>query len=285
MISEGDPDDRTERERRRGEQEGSTYGGASYGRAPSNAYGGTTYGAYQVPPWAIVPRPQRRTYTPRAGLTGSIEGVVRWTGAIPVRVSTSCGPIESLAIGRDRGIAGVVLYIEKVSVARVLPQTDDTEGDPTIGGVIVKRGCNLLPTLQPVTPTPAALSIHGDTQRAKLTISGSATAGPPHTFDLQEGGNFLIQAQAGITRIDDPDGAIGTAWVIGIDAPYYAVTDDRGRFRIDELGPGVYTLNVLHAPIPMLRNGKLTYVSPKPVQRSIRIENGGRIRADFTLHK
>jgi hypothetical protein len=277
----GGPDDPDERARRRERYEGSTYGGAR--RSSGRSQGGTTYGGYQVVPWVNPTAPVERRYTPRAGLTGSIEGVIKWAGPIPQRVATSCGTIEPLAVGSDRSIAGVVVYIDHVSVGRVVPQSDDEERSPPIGGVIVKRGCSLVPAVQLVTPLPAALAIHGDDKRTKLVTTGAGS--PPRPFELLEGGKHVVQTPVGLTRVEDPDGAIAPAWVLGIDSPYYAVTDDHGWFRIDELAPGSYKLNVLHAPIATQAQGKLSYRAPITIQRSFKIEARRPVRMDIVLDR
>ena len=56
-----------------------------------------------------------------------------------------------------------------------------------------------------------------------------------------------------MTRVDSEDGKLGAAWVIGLDTPYYAITDDAGRFRIDELATGHLRGHVL-AAAARLRN-------------------------------
>ena len=69
--------------------------------------------------------------------------------------------------------------------------------------------------------------------------------------------------QAGVTRVEADDGKLAPAWVIGLDTPYYAITDDRGRFRIDELAPGSYDVTIWQAPIATAgANGAITYGQP-----------------------
>src|SRR5690606_20655698 len=102
-------------------------------------------------------------YHPATGLSGAIEGVVTWRGPAPRPLTTSCGAIEPLALERGR-LAGVLIYIERVSIGRALP----AEGRPaSVGGLVVKRGCALGPAVQIATPLPAPLIIHGDARRAR----------------------------------------------------------------------------------------------------------------------
>lgn len=95
------------------------------------------------------------------------------------------------------------------------------------------------------------------------------------THDLQEGGFVQIEAKQGVTRIEAADRKVSPAWVIGIETPYYAITDDRGRYRIDELAPGTYEVTFWQAPVATLSPaGTWTYGPPIVVRRSVKV--GGK---------
>lgn len=243
-----------------------------------SAYGGATYGSYVVPQWPALAVDRRPKYRPTGGLTGSVEGVVTWRGALPRKLTTSCGAIEPLPIGPDRGLSGALVYIERVAIGRPLPN----DGKPaSVGGLVVKRGCALAPALQIATPLPAALHIRGDAKTAKLRIA--PPAGAPQTFDLEAAGHRALQLQPGVTRIDASDGTLASAWIFAIDAPYYALTDDRGRFRLEELGPGTYEVVIVQAPVATLVKGALTYGPPIVARRSVRIDVARTTRLDVAL--
>jgi hypothetical protein len=249
------------------------YGGYSYGGA---AYGGSAYGSYSVPAWPAIAPNRTPKYNQVEGLTGAIEGVI---AARPTKVTTSCGEVASAPVA--------VVYIEKVQVGRTIIN----EGRPsTVGGAIVKRGCALTPVVQFVTPLPAALSIHGDAKPARIRIAtsqqlastSSAQPAPtsPKVHDLEAAGRVSLQLHAGITRIDAENGSLGAAWVIAIDTPYFAVTDERGRFRIDELAAGTYDITIWQAPAPKVVNGTVMYGEPTLTKRHVRVENRRATRVD-----
>jgi len=267
---------------------GDPYGGDPYGGA---AYGGTLYGNADevadapapLPSWSHMRLPPLQHGSSTAGLTGAIEGTVTWRGARPAPLVTACGTIDNpgVRVGTNRAVGGVLVYIEHVEIGRAIP----SYGRPaSIGGTIAKRGCVLAPALQIITPLPAGLAIHGDATAVKLRVtspSGALAAG--QSFELQEAGRVLLQAQAGVTRIEADDGSLGAAWVVASNTPYYAITDDTGRFRIDELAAGTYDVTVFRPPLASIADGKLVYGPPAITHRSIKVDLARPTRLDIAL--
>ena len=238
-------------------------------------YGGNAYGSGAVPPWQYTTS-NRAKYPLATGAMGAIEGVIRWRGTVPAR-RTACGPVDVLRVNDQRGIADVLVFIERVKAARAIPN----EGRPAaVGGVIVKRGCALLPAIQIVTPLPAALAIHGDSAAQRVRITPAS--GGPRVHELQEGGRVAMQVQPGITRVEAEAGDLAAAWVIAMDTPYYAITDDAGRFRLDELAPGTYEVTIWQAPIPS-DHKTLAYGTPQLTKRTVTVNATKTARLDVAL--
>jgi hypothetical protein len=278
-------------------------------RRDGDPYGGDPYaGAYtddgdgelpDIPPrprtalWSQVHTRSTPREAPIAGLTGAIEGTVTWHGAPPPPLTTACGAIEqpSVRITNNGAVAGALVYIEHVDIGRAIP---NYSRPATVGGLVAKRGCALAPAVQILTPLPSGFAIHGDTREVTLrvtqpapltTVAPSAPvspllatplgpAGPPvaQAFALQAAGRVVLPAQPGVTRIEADDGSLAAAWVVALDTPYYALTDDAGRFRIDELAAGTYELSILRPSVPTSSGGRLSYGPPVIVRRSIKID-------------
>jgi len=53
--------------------------------------------------------------------------------------------------------------------------------------------------------------------------------------------------------------------------PYFAITDERGHFAIEQVPPGAYTLIVWHEPVIVgyTRTGEPIAQSPPPVKRRV----------------
>jgi hypothetical protein len=246
---------------------GDPYGGGAYGGDP---YGGTSYAHWTMPTWSYQPPNRAPRYTiASSGLDGAIEGTVTWPGAVPPRVATPCGTIEnpSLHVGANHAARGVIVYIDHVTTGRQVP----TFSKPVaVGGMIAKRGCVLEPAAQLAVPLPTSVAIHGDRDRTRVRITPAG--GSPVLVDLQEAGIAHAEIRAGVTRIDAEDGKLAAAWVVGLDTPYYAITDDAGRYRIEELAPGSYEVTFWQAPIATAGpEGTLVYGAPIVVRRAVRV--------------
>ncbi|HET7504382.1 MAG TPA: hypothetical protein VFK02_25345 [Kofleriaceae bacterium] len=255
---------------------GDAYGGASYGGDPElGNIGDATF----APAWMRATPATH--YSTAAGLTGALEGTVTWRGPLPPPVATACGSIAnpSVRVGPRNAVGGVLVYIEHVDVGRALPSHGRPAG---VGGMIAKRGCVLSPALQIVTPLPAGLAIHGDATEARLLVTLPAGKQP---VVLQQAGRVLLQAQPGVTRVEADDGSLGAAWVVAWDTPYYAITDDTGKFRIDELAAGTYDVTFWRPPLPSAAGGKLIYGAPVITHRSIKIDPARPARLDVALER
>jgi hypothetical protein len=252
----------------------SAYGGAVYGGDPyggsmyGDPFGGTSYARWTAPVWsyANATRPPHYVVTD-TGLDASIEGTVTWPGAVPADLKTPCGPLAPIHIGAQHGVRGVIVYIERITTGRGI----GGPGRAQLGGVIAKHGCALGPTAQLAVPMPSSVAIHGDAQRARVRIT--PPDGPGKVYDLQEGGLVTAEVKPGVTRIDGEDGKLAAAWVIGIQSPYFSVTDDGGRFRIEQLAAGTYDVAFWQPPIAAMNgDGTFAYGAPIVVHRSIHVD-------------
>lgn len=260
---------------------GATYGGDIYG-IPDGAFGGATYATYSVPPWTYPSVSRMPTYTYRQDLRGAVEGTISWSGATPT-LTTSCGAITPVRTGPSKSLAGAVVYLENVTVGRTPLHATGEMRPITVGGVIVKRGCAFAPSVQLVTPVPAQVTIHGDRKATNVVMW--MPQGPKRSSELQEAGRIAIPMKAGTLKVESADGTLGAAFVLGLETPAYSVTDETGRFRLDELAPGTYQLVAWFPPVPTLSNGKLVYGEPTLVKRSIRVDGNRATRIDLSLGK
>jgi hypothetical protein len=273
----------TEEERRAREYRGYEYDyedrmeeedSAAFG---GDAYGGSVYGGYVVRPWPVSPPRRAPDYAMESNLAGAIEGTISWKGAVPAKLTTKCGSIEPLRVSKDNGLAGVVVYIESVKTGRVV---EDYDHPMAVGGIVAKRGCSLVPSTQVAAPVPSPVEIHSDAGPSKLKVTvGTST----EVYDLQAAGHHPYGLDSGTARIESDDGTLGAAFVVGLRTTYYAITDERGHYRLDELAPGTYELTFWQAPLPKLVDGALTYGSPTLTKKKVTVAKAKTAKLDVSL--
>ena len=258
---------------------GDAYGGDPYGGAPygGDGYGGVAYGGTSWRNPAIA-HPIR--YEVHEGLVGSIEGVVTWSGAPPPRLATACGTIDNPSVRvTGKAVGGALVFIANVQIGRSAAAYGKAA---TVGGAVAKRGCALLPAAQVVAPLPAGLTVHGDAHRATLRVT--APDNQARVVELQEAGFARMDTPPGVTRIDSADGRLSAAWLIGLETPYFAITDDGGRFEIDELADGDYDVTIWQAPVATAGpNGTIVYGAPVVVHRRVHVAGVRPARLDVAL--
>jgi hypothetical protein len=295
-----DDEDAAAEQRRAYARYGDMYGGDPYGGDPygGDPYGGTSYANWRMPQWNYNTPNRSPTYQVTVGLPGSIEGSVSWNGPLPGKLASPCGPIDNptLRVSQDKRVRGVIVYIEKIEIGRATPYYTRPA---SVGGVLAKHNCTLAPAAQIVAPLPGSIEIHGDATRAKIRITPpKATAAKPaaapvdeedlevdepaarptpisrdpKTQEMEEGGLVVAEVADGVTKVDGDDGKLGAAWVLGLDTPYFAITDDTGRYRIDELAAGTYDVTFWQPPIASIgRDGTWAYSAPIVVKRKVTV--------------
>jgi outer membrane cobalamin receptor len=87
--------------------------------------------------------------------------------------------------------------------------------------------------------------------------------------------HFTLQAQAtngsvrGKVKAKDGQELIG-AMVVTEQQPYSASTDSEGRFKLEDVKPGTYVINV-------------SYVGFKTLKKTVQVKSGAEVKLDFTL--
>lgn len=218
------------------------------------------------------------------GTTGTISGVVRWSGdtpaAVDVESSGPCGPtqsVSSLQVGSGGGVANAVIVLEGVR-----------EGRLPLGGEarIAFEGCQLSPRVVAVSATTALTFENREELLHNLRIVGRRESwldvGLPHRGDTAE-----AVAQSGIYRITD-DAA--HPWIEGFlyvtDHPYVVVTGADGRFALPRVPVGLYQLRLWHPGLIVegsASSGRPRRAAPIVLTRPIVVSESRDTAIDFQL--
>lgn len=206
-----------------------------------------------------------------ATITGEVKFTAERPKLLPVRVSKDqdyCGETlanESYLIDSSGGVANVVVFIEAGPFVAA---------DPKKLNVIENNGCRYTPRISAIQKGERLLIRNND---PKLHI--------PHSY-LNDKTVFMLSlpfkntALEATHKIREP-GIVKLvcdthAWMLGymhvFDHPYFAVTDDHGRFRIPNLPSGSYTVKAWHEEAGM-------------ISQQITVPDDGEVRLLFELNK
>lgn len=179
------------------------------------------------------------------GTNGSITGTV---------VLDSATRDSTVAVTRDQKVCGdsasvtetkpgnVLVWVDGITAGRPLPELRRSE--------IAIRGCRYAPRVLGVV---AGTTINVKSQdRLVLTSRFFLEGGPEpvaeiHTVDEgQVVPSERIAARPGIVEVRAPQHPWNRGFIAVFDHPYFAVADASGKFTIEELPPGTYTVKAWH---------------------------------------
>ena len=219
---------------------------------------------------------------------GTLSGSVKFAGTPPklepLAVNKNrdvCGDSkdnEALVVGADRGVRGSVILIEGVA-----------RGKKGGGDVVLDNHRCLF--VHHVTATMA-----GEKTRVKnsdaILHNTHGFLGKPTVFNLAlPNKDQMIDitkrlTKPGVVRVLCDAHPHMAAWMIVHDSPYFAVTDDKGAFRIDGIPPGSYKVTMWHEgfrPKGLDKDGRPLYDAPHTITRDVTIPAKGTVTLDFEL--
>lgn len=184
------------------------------------------------------------SYRPMAvGTAASIAGVVTLDSAardsiVPVtRNQDVCGDTARVI---ERSPANVLVWIDGITSGKPLPEVRRDQ--------IVIDECRYSPRVLGVI---AGTTINVKSHDKLVLTSRFYREGAPepvaevHTVDEgQVVPSEKIAARAGVVEIRTPEQPWIRGYIAVFDHPYFAVADENGRFTIDSLPPGTYTVKV-----------------------------------------
>lgn len=177
---------------------------------------------------------------------GSITGTVRFAGAVvepkklPVTVNQAvCGTekdAESIVLSPQKGIRNVVVSLQT-------PPPDATWTTPRPRVQLDQRQCVFIPhvVIVPVGGTVEFLN----SDRLLHNIRTHKTTNPAFNRTQPKGRTIPIAFnQPEIIRVDCDLHPWMRTWVVVAEHPFFALTNERGEFVLDNVPPGRYTLQI-----------------------------------------
>jgi plastocyanin len=175
---------------------------------------------------------------------GTIKGTVRFTGAaveqkkLPVTVDHSvCGKDKDagdLVLSPEQGIRNVVASLQP-------PPPGATWPVPLPMVQMDQEQCVFVPR---VVVVPAGGTVEFlNTDRLLHNLHSASTGNPTFNRTQPRGRTIpIVFTKPEIIRVACDLHPWMRAWVVVAEHPFYAVTNDQGEFRLDNVPPGQYTL-------------------------------------------
>jgi hypothetical protein len=220
---------------------------------------------------------------------GTITGRVGFTGPLPqlpplliTRDQDVCGTAASpqmlLVSAANQGVKDTVIAVEGLTKGKV-PAADK----PTLDN----RECALIPRVQAVVVGTEMVIQSSDpflhTTRGRFPDFKQA-------FNMVFPKNTPAKEQriraAGVIVVTCDTHAHMRAYILSFEHPYVAVTDGDGRFHIDQVPAGSYTLKAWHEGWRILeydQDGRPTYEEPHLMTREVTVMAGETSEVEFQL--
>lgn len=232
---------------------------------------------------------------------GTIEGVVTWPGSLPAtsklpitKDNGVCDPdlkktrdLERLVVGSDHGVANSVVYLNNIARGKAMDL-------PEVRRTLDQRTCRYVPhiLLVPVDGNFQAMS--SDPVLHTLQMFGAASYNLPFPFQNQ----FVSRPmhKAGVVEMKCNAGHVWmNAEMLVVQHPYYAVTDEKGQYRLTGVPPGDYEIEVWHEGWKIVRQEAVLdvaaqvevhrpiYSEPKTWSKKVKVVGGQSAYANFTI--
>jgi hypothetical protein len=219
---------------------------------------------------------------------GTLSGTVKFAGSPPklepLAVNKNrdvCGAqkdSEALMIGADRGVRGSVILIEGV------PRGKKGGGDVVLDNhrcVFVHHVTAVMTGEKTHVKNSDGILHNTHGFLGKPTVFNLALPNKDQMIDITK-----RLTKPGVVRVVCDAHPHMSAWMIVHDSPYYAVTDDKGAFRIDGIPPGSYKVTMWHEGFRakgLDKDGRPLYDEPHTITRDVTIAPKGTATVDFEL--
>jgi hypothetical protein len=218
---------------------------------------------------------------------GAIAGRVRFAGepvvGEPIRVRKNvevCGDskaFQALLLGPDRGVANTVVYLEGVTRGKAAPELELDNARclfvPHVAAVMAGARVRVK------NADPVLHNTHGLLDR--LTVFNVALPNRDQVVDITQ----RIR-KVGVVEVLCDAHTHMRAWIVVRDNPYFAVTDETGRFRITDVPSGRYRVVAWHEGWLLTgrdKDGRPVYDPPRVLTREVAVPASGEASIDFEL--
>jgi hypothetical protein len=183
---------------------------------------------------------------------GTISGTVKWAGPVPhaldfpiTKDPQICDPdshktadLERLVIGSEGGVANTIVYLKNITAGKALELPEQRRH-------LDQRKCRYIPHIL-LVPENTVLSMQSsDATLHTIHMEGAATYNLPFPFPNRVTSRTM--STPGLVHLRCNGGHVWmNAEMMVVEHPYYAVTDETGRFEFTDVPPGTYQIIAWH---------------------------------------
>jgi hypothetical protein len=232
---------------------------------------------------------------------GTIAGTVKWSGPEPhiakfpiTKDSQICDPesqkttdLQRLIIGPDGGVANTVVFLKHISKGKPMEI-------PEARRFLNQRHCHYEPHILLVPESGDLKMRSSDATLHTIHMEGAATYNLPFPFPNQVIARPM--STAGLVTLRCNGGHVWmNAEMFVVPHPYYAVTDETGRFELKDVPPGEYELVAWHESWSILGRETMhdvltqqlvqrpVFTPPRTWEKHIVVPEGGTVQTTFLL--
>ncbi len=232
---------------------------------------------------------------------GTISGTVKWAGPIPHNLDFPitkdpqiCDPdskktadLERLVIGSSGGVANTVVYLKNITSGKAMDLPEQRRH-------LDQKRCRYIPHILLVPKDGTLTMMSSDQTLHTIHMDGAATYNLP--FPFPDRVNARTMQTPGLVSLRCNGGHVWmNAEMFVAPHPYYAVTDESGRFQFTEVPPGTYQIVAWHEGWGLAGKANAydvltersvqrpVFTQPKTWERSVTVSGNGSVTVDFVL--
>lgn len=205
---------------------------------------------------------------------GSVSGTIKMEGVAkqdttPITIDPKiCGArVPSAIDATPTGLGDVIVWVADAKTGKGLPITRRIE--------LSSEDCLLDPRVQATVSGSTVNVFNDDKALHKLVFLDAATGDTIQRMPFFNNGQVVasekLAKHAGIVEVRCAQHPWSRAYIAAFDHPYFAVTENDGKFTIDSLPPGKYTVNVWHEGMK------------EPMSQQVQVDANGSAKLDLAL--
>jgi len=233
--------------------------------------------------------------------SGTISGTAQWSGPVP-RPATFvinkdngiCDPekagirdLERLSVGSRGGVANTVVFLKDISRGKAMDIPEPRR-------FLDQRRCRYEPHILLVPQNTSLQMKSSDAVLHTVHMDGAASYNLPFPFTNQVVSRSM--PSVGLVNLKCNGGHVWmNAEVLVISHPYYAVTDESGKFELTDVPPGDYEIVAWHEGWHVLRSESAfdvlserrvqrpIFSEPKTWEKSVHVDANDRATVNFVI--